>query len=130
MSTLSEHHLPKAGIVGKCSVPMWIGGYPAGFCDAPAYGEQYRDPFLPPCWAYNRNNKPPFASGLCCESHGGPSKTATRFVRDGNMWCSFRPDFVNLQESIAGFGPTQATAYDDMAALISESIRAPKSLGT
>jgi hypothetical protein len=26
--------------VGKCSVPMWCDGIPAGFCDEPAYGPQ------------------------------------------------------------------------------------------
>jgi len=38
MSTLSEHHkkLNERG-EGKCSVPMWCGGLPAGFCDQPAY---------------------------------------------------------------------------------------------
>lgn len=35
------------------------------------------------------------------------------FFMDGNMWCCVRPGFVNLQESIAGFGLTFKEAYDD-----------------
>jgi hypothetical protein len=114
---------PKAGVTGRCSVAMWMAGSPAGTCDAPAYGEQYKDPFLPPQWAYNKNNRPPLAMGYCCERHGGPSETGTRFMRDGNAWMAFRPGFENLQESIAGFGPTQAAAYDDMARNIAADIR-------
>ena len=33
MATLSEHHRMLTNGVGKCSVPMWMGGLPAGFCD-------------------------------------------------------------------------------------------------
>jgi hypothetical protein len=109
-----------AGAIGKCSVAMWQAGSPAGTCDQPSFGAQYKDPFLPP--RYSHPNRPPLALGYCCEAHGGPSETGTRFVRDGNMWCAFRPGFENLQESIAGFGPTQAAAYDDMAKLIADSI--------
>jgi hypothetical protein len=44
-------------------------------------------------------------------------------MMDGNMWMAFRPGFENLQESIAGFGPTQAAAYDDMARNVSADIK-------
>ena len=30
--------------------------------------------------------------------------------RDGDQWCAVRADFINLQESDAGFGPTVADA--------------------
>lgn len=45
MSTLQQHHkiLNEAG-VEKCSVPMWSGGSPAGFCDADAYGKRPYSP--------------------------------------------------------------------------------------
>lgn len=79
MSRLSNHHeaLDENGI-GKCSVPMFMGGCPAGFCDEPAYGTR------PPCaqWrnAYSgellrmdgRYNG--YVPGLACPGHGGPSK--------------------------------------------------------
>jgi hypothetical protein len=32
------------------------------------------------------------------------------FFRDGDNWCCVRPDFVNLQESPAGFGSTRESA--------------------
>ena len=40
-----------------------------------------------------------------------------RLFMDGNMWCATRKDFVNLQESPAGFGETCAKA---MSALVKE----------
>lgn len=36
------------------------------------------------------------------------------FFKDGSHWCCVRPDFVNLQESIAGFGLTFKEAFDDL----------------
>jgi len=33
-----------------------------------------------------------------------------RIFRDGDQWCAVYPDFVNLQESLAGFGDTPAAA--------------------
>ncbi len=79
--------------VGKCSVPMWCMGVPAGFCDNDAYGKQL-DRFIDRAYA-------PF---LACPAHGGP---ATRVFKDGDSYCAVRPDFVNLQSSPAGFGPTR-----------------------
>lgn len=74
MATLSEHHKTTTTLGnGRCSVPMWMNGLPAGFCDEPAYGPQtkqyldgfkYRDP---------RYNRPAFASALACHCHGGPT---------------------------------------------------------
>ena len=42
---------------------------------------------------------------------------AVCFFQDGNMWCCVHGDFVNLQESPAGFGNTPQEAMD---ALIKE----------
>lgn len=78
MASLSEHHKVLTDGVGKCSVPMWCNGLPAGFCDEPAYGER------PPCNEYvqawtgeriridGRYNG--YVPGLACPAHGGPSK--------------------------------------------------------
>ncbi len=130
MSVLSEHHKPKAGVTGKCSVPMWSDGCPSGFCDRPAYGEQFEEgsPWAPAWWSQrdrndfllNPYNRKPYAPGLACDHHGGPSETQTRFMKDGNMWHAFRPGFENLQESISGFGETQTQAFDDMTRLFAE----------
>lgn len=109
-----------AGVEGKCSVAMFQAGSPAGTCDRPAYGEQLNAPFLG-LW-HGPYTRPPLAMGYCCEQHGGSSATDTRFMMDGNAWMAFRPGFENLQESVAGFGPTQAAAYDDMARNIAAEI--------
>lgn len=36
------------------------------------------------------------------------------FFKDGSHWCCVRPDFINLQESITGFGLTFKEAFDDL----------------
>lgn len=69
MGTLSPHHEALIGGVGKCSVPMWRGGMPAGFCDRDAYGKQRK----PHSWE-RYPNELAYASGLCCEGHGGPPR--------------------------------------------------------
>lgn len=33
---------------------------------------------------------------------------------DGNKWCAHRPDFINLQESLAGFGDTEIDAIHEL----------------
>lgn len=49
---------------GLCSVPMWMGGLPAGFCNETAYG--------PPV-----NPRPErYVPGLACPMHGGPHAPA------------------------------------------------------
>ena len=34
----------------------------------------------------------------------------SRVFRDGNKWCCVEDDFINLQESFAGFGDTPLEA--------------------
>lgn len=84
--------------MGKCSVPMWAGGLPAGFCDNNAYSERTEEGKL----QYNG-----YIGGLACFSHGGES---SRVFMDGNSWCAVKSDFINLQESPAGFGDTPEEA--------------------
>ena len=59
-STLRYHHVLTDG-VGKCSVPVWSMGAPAGFCDAPAYGERQAN-----------SRYTGYVPGLACPNHGGP----------------------------------------------------------
>jgi hypothetical protein len=72
----SKHHkeLNENG-EGKCSVPMWIMGCPAGFCDEVSYGKPE------PCARYRRRDGTTFRAdgrydgyvpGLACWGHGGP----------------------------------------------------------
>ena len=73
---LSKHHeeLNENG-EGKCSVPMWCMGVPAGFCDKPAYGpqepNQNRYGEWSPAWG---KWFPGYCSGLACYNHGGPKE--------------------------------------------------------
>lgn len=76
MSSTQKHHHELTDGVGKCSVPMWMGGCPAGFCDAPAYGERPASKMYRNGWTgemmrmdgrYNG-----YVPGLACEGHGGP----------------------------------------------------------
>lgn len=79
MGSLSEHHkkLNERG-EGKCSVPMWCDGLPAGFCNDTAYsnhkgGKYYNHP---------RTGDRIFVNGayggyvpaLACPAHGGQTK--------------------------------------------------------
>ncbi|MCK5615054.1 hypothetical protein KAR91_75020 [Candidatus Pacearchaeota archaeon] len=65
MSDHLKHHkeLDEKG-EGKCSVPMWAGGLPNGFCDKVAYGfPEGRN------GGYDLLQHVPF---LACHMHGGP----------------------------------------------------------
>lgn len=76
-STQTHHHELGDDGAGKCSVPMWQNGCPAGFCDKPAYGER------PECgkfysWAAQRyvrvdGRYDGYVPGLACVGHGGPA---------------------------------------------------------
>lgn len=67
MAQIGRHHRELTDGVGKCSVPMWMGGLPAGFCDEPAYGEQTKRGRL----TYNHH-----VPALACPGHGGPEMNA------------------------------------------------------
>lgn len=43
-----------------------------------------------------------------------PGDDVVIFERDGNQLCAHRKDFVNLQESLAGFGKTYDEAMNDL----------------
>jgi len=76
MARMSKHHEELTDGVGKCSVPMWSGGCPDGFCDKPAYG---RPPPSARIWnvgqgRYTRidGRYDGYVPGLACVGHGGP----------------------------------------------------------
>lgn len=111
MGTLSDHHkqLDEFG-EGKCSVPMWCVGMPADFCDKPAYGEPPPGKTIRRWDGYLYREDGLYAGyvpALACPMHGGPK---VRAFMDGSAWCAVHPDFVNLQESPAGFGGTRDEA--------------------
>lgn len=39
---------------------------------------------------------------------------ATCFFKDGNQWCCVFGDFINLQESLSGFGPSWEDSLSDL----------------
>lgn len=63
---------------GKCSVPMWCMGMPAGRCDRPAYGERLECPTFRDAWTGEikrlDGKYAGWVSGLACPLHGGPGK--------------------------------------------------------
>ena len=77
---MSEHHEVLTDGVGKCSVPMWMGGVPAGLCDEPAFGEQEKEQERHGKWLVNGNRGPGprwypgYCGGLACHRHGGPEE--------------------------------------------------------
>lgn len=76
MGTLSEHHKVLTNGVGKCSVPMWCNGLPAGFCDRDAYGnfipgEAYRDGWTGELKRIDGKYNG-YVPALACPHHGGP----------------------------------------------------------
>ena len=116
MSSISRQHktLDENGI-GACSVPMWMGGAPSGFCDNPAYG-------IPPRSARIFNygimeeqrvdgRYDGYVPALACIGQGGPR---SRVVKDGDAWCAVVPDFTNLQESESGWGDNPEAAREDL----------------
>ena len=83
MACLSEWHKTLTNGVGKCSVPMWMNGMPAGFCDEPAYGSQEKGQTRYGNWGAGWEGgrwypggvfTPGYCSGLACPNHGGPKK--------------------------------------------------------
>jgi hypothetical protein len=107
-----EHHhkLDETGI-GKCSVPMWCNGLPAGFCDKQAFGEEENGQIRYGQWIRGHWESC-YIPGLACYHHGGPK---SRVFQDGNAWCAVWPDFENRQESPAGFGDTPQQARAALA---------------
>lgn len=116
----------------KCRVPMWMGGCPAGFCDEPAFGHQLPSEILYRERSFGPNNRVPYCFGHCCPGHGGPRENEPRFFTDGNtpqgyqMWCAVNPDFVNLQESPAGFDGNPFRARELLALETLKATTAPE----
>jgi hypothetical protein len=117
MASLCEHHRQLSAFgIGKCSVPMWSGfGTPDGFCDKDAYGAyidgaRWRDAWTGQHRRYD-GEYAGFVPGLACPMHGGPK---TRAFMDGDKWCAVRPDFIDLQASVSGWGDTPEEARADL----------------
>ena len=81
MSRMGEHHQTLVDGVGKCSVPMWSGGMPGGFCDEPAYGKPPPTKYFYAAYGGERMRADGRYSGyvpaLACRPHGGPDAPPT-----------------------------------------------------
>ena len=100
--------------IGLCSVPMWCQGVPAGFCDNEAYGERLKSKsFRDNIGRLRRvdGRYSGYIPFLACPGHGGPK---IRVFMDGDQFCAVKPDFINLQESPAGFGNTREEAIKEL----------------
>ena len=74
---LSQHHERLTNGIGKCAVPMWSGGCPAGFCDRPAYGPQEPDQRRYGGWSKSQGKWfNGYCGGVACYDHGGPKALA------------------------------------------------------
>ena len=87
-----------------------MGGSPAGRCGETAFGPQYPREVLAEKNSRYLLDRPPYCPpGPCCPNHGGPKEGEPIVFQDGytdkgrQMWCAVMPDFINLQESSAGF---------------------------
>jgi hypothetical protein len=78
MRLSTYHENVDANGVGKCSVPMWSGGVPGGFCDDVAYGRQEPNQRRYGELDWQRKWIAGYCSGLACYAHGGPSCQTTR----------------------------------------------------
>lgn len=112
----------------KCRVPMWMGGFPSGHCDKEAFGDQLPRAILERERGYSREYNPiPYCFGPCCPAHGGPQADEIRVYADGYtpkgrpMWCAVMPDFINLQESEAGFDGNPFVARDNLRTALAEA---------
>ncbi len=83
MACMNRHHEELTDGEGRCSVPMWSGGCPAGFCDAPAFG---RRPDSPMSRDYEGRSfradgrYSGYIPGLACPIHGGPNRPADQEI--------------------------------------------------
>jgi hypothetical protein len=125
MSSIGKQHQElNADGIGKCSVPMWMCGSPCGFCDEDAYGIPPRSSRIFNYGIMEQQRTDGrydgYVPALACPGHGGPR---SRVYKDGNMFCAVFPDFVNLQESDAGFGATVEEARAELCKLTGKEAR-------
>lgn len=111
---------------GRCRVPMWMAGSPSGFCAEEAFGPQYPREYLAHKNGRYLFDRPAYCYGPCCPNHGGPSKGDPIIFQDGvtekgrPMWCAVMPDFINLQESEAGFSGNPIVAVQKLRDALAE----------
>ena len=122
---MGEKQAKSAWSGGKCRVPMWMGGCPAGHCDQEAFGPQYPREYLAEKNARYMFDRPAYCHGPCCPAHGGPKADEPIIFQDGltdkgrPMWCAVMPGFINLQESAVGFSGNPIIAVRELRSALS-----------
>jgi hypothetical protein len=71
-----EHDDACSGVLGRCSVPMWLMGCPAGTCENKAYGVRPPSRVWRSAWTGEKHREDlryaGYVPGLACPVHGGP----------------------------------------------------------
>src|SRR4030042_3285308 len=66
---------------GKCRVPMWFLGGPAGYCDNHSFGPKYPIDYLTAIGV--PRDRIPYCHGPCCPAHFGPQEGHPVIFQDG-----------------------------------------------
>jgi hypothetical protein len=79
--------------VGKCSVPMWMNGVPAGFCDEPAFGkyidgESFHNPHTHGRVRFD-GKYTGYVPYLACPGHGGPKTINKKYLAHYGDPCKY-----------------------------------------
>ena len=76
-------------------------------------------------WACHDDYCPSSANQFACSAGPAPDwwETQVNVFRDGDAWCATLDGFVNLQESVAGFGETPHDAVYDLSQNIADEQR-------
>lgn len=94
---MSKYHEKLIDGQGRCSVPMWMNGLPAGFCDKAAFGfrpesDQFKTAYGEIVRHDGRYSG--YIPGLACTGHGGPSLADVSHIHDPCDYCGMPHDEV------------------------------------
>ena len=100
MSTLNKQHKELTNGLGKCSVPMWGGGLPSGFCDNDAYSDRPKGAeYIVHGTSFRHDGRyAGYVPALACPAHGGLKKEEVL-----NM-CDFCTNHISTCNSDPKFG--------------------------
>lgn len=99
MTRMGKCHEELTDGIGKCSVPMWSAGCPAGFCNNDAFGFRPKsrvliraDQYRPAICEDGRYSG--YVPGLACPVHGGPKRKDLAHKGDPCEYCGNSHDEV------------------------------------